>query len=63
MSRCGEGSQLWVNGDILQTDKKVFEQNNGINRLLHSLGGNPLFGTVKLLKSERSAVAELAAAI
>ena len=63
VSRCGEGSQLWVNGDILQTDKKVFEQNNGINRLLHSLSGNPLFGTVKLLKSERSAVAELATAI
>lgn len=63
ISRCGKGSQLWVNGDILQTDDKKFETNNGLTRLVHSLQGDPLFGMVKLLKTERSEVAELAARI
>ena len=53
VSRCGKGSELWINGDILQTDDKKFESNNGIERLLRSL-------TVKLLKTERSDIAELA---
>ena len=60
VSRCGQGSQLWVNGDILQTDSKEFEKNNGLLRLSNSLKNNPLAGTVKLLKTERSAVADLA---
>ena len=60
ISRCGQGSQLWVNGDILQTDNKEFEKNNGLLRLSNSLKNNPLAGTVKLLKTERSAVADLA---
>lgn len=60
ISRCGQGSQLWVNGDILQTDKKDFENNNGLLRLSNSLKNNKLAGTVKLLKTERSEVADLA---
>ena len=63
VSRCGKNSELWVNGDILQTDGKKFEQNNGIQRLLDSLSGNELFGAVKLLKTERSKIAELASII
>ena len=63
VSRCGKGSELWVNGDTLQTDGKKFESNNGIERLLNSLSGNKLFGTVKMLKTERSPIAELASAI
>lgn len=63
VSRCGKGSELWINGDILQTDDKKFESNNGIERLLRSLSGNKLFGTVKLLKTERSDIAELASQI
>lgn len=63
ISRCGKGSQLWVNGDILQTDSKKFENNNGLNRLITSLNDNKLFGMVKLLKTERSEVAELASRI
>ena len=61
VSRCGKNSELWVNGDTLQTDGKKFEQNNGIERMLNSWKGDKLFGTVKLLKTERSDVAELAA--
>lgn len=60
ISRCGQGSQLWVNGDILQTDDKEFEKNNGLLRLSNSLKNNPLAGTIKLIKTERSPVADLA---
>jgi len=60
VSRCGQGSQLWVNGDILQTDNKEFEKNNGLFRLCNSLKDNKLAGMVKLLKTERSEVADLA---
>ena len=63
VSRCGKNSELWVNGDTLQTDGKKFESNNGIERLLSSLSGDKLFGTVKMLKTERSAIAELASKI
>ena len=63
ISRCGKNSELWINGDTLQTDGKKFESNNGIERLLTSLSGNKLFGTVKLLKTERSQIAELASII
>ena len=63
ISRCGKGSELWINGDTLQTDGKKFESNNGIERLLGALSGNKLFGTVKMLKTERSPIAELASVI
>ena len=63
VSRCGKNSELWVNGDTLQTDGKKFESNNGIERLNKALAGNKLFGSVKLLKTERSDVAELASKI
>lgn len=63
VSRCGKNSELWINGDTLQTDGKKFESNNGIERLNKALAGNKLFGTVKLLKTERSEVAELASQI
>lgn len=63
ISRCGQGSQLWANGDILQTDKREFENNNGLLRLSNSLKNNALAGTVKLLKTERSEVADLAKVI
>lgn len=60
VSRCGKNSELWINGDTLQTDGKKFESNNGIERILGAWSGDKLFGTVKLLKTERSEVAELA---
>lgn len=63
VSRCGKNSELWVNGDILQTDNKKFENNNGIERMINSWSDNKLFGTVKMLKTERSEVAELAASL
>jgi len=60
IGRVAEGSSLWINGDYKQTDAKVFEENNGIMRMIEKLKGNPLFGYVKLIKTERSATAALA---
>ena len=60
VSRCGKNSQLWVNGDILQTDEKKFEEDNGLRHMINYLKGNKLFGMVKLMKSERSDTAALA---
>lgn len=60
IARCGEGSEVWFMGDESQTDSDIFKKNNGIAALIHSLKGDPLFGTVKLEKTERGEIAELA---
>jgi PhoH-like ATPase len=60
VSRIAQGSQLWLDGDYKQVDLKVFENNNGLLESVNRLKGNPLFGHVKLLQSERSATASLA---
>jgi predicted ribonuclease YlaK len=58
ISRVGEGSQIWFNGDLKQTDKDVFRHNSGILTLT-KLKGNPLYGQVVLDKTERSITASL----
>ena len=63
LGRVGEGSELWFLGDESQTDSDIFRKNSGIASLIHSLKGDPHFGTVELQKSERSTVAQLAAKI
>jgi PhoH-like ATPase len=60
IGRIGEGSELWINADTHQTDKKMFDEDNGVNKMIDKLGGNPLFGYVYMPKTERSSVAELA---
>lgn len=60
LSRVGDGSEIWLTADTHQTDKKIFDQDNGINRLVERLKGNPLFGYVYLPKTERGDVADLA---
>ena len=60
LSRIGEGSQLWLDGDTAQTDHKKFENDSGIRSIVDKLAGDPLFGYVELQKTERSDVAELA---
>ena len=59
MGRVGEGSQLWMDGDIHQRDKAIFEKSAGLETMVDRLKGNPLFGYVHLVKSERSEVARL----
>ena len=60
IARAAEGSNVWMDGDIIQRDKVSFEQSRGIETMIEKLTGNPLFGHVKLIKSERSATAALA---
>ena len=59
MSRIEKDSELIFCGDVAQIDHRKFEKNNGIKAMLEHLSGDPLFGTVKLLKSERGPVAAL----
>ena len=60
ISRVGENSTLWINGDTHQTDKRIFDEDNGINKMIERLAGNNLFGYVYLPITERSEVANLA---
>lgn len=60
LSRLGENSQLYINGDYHQTDRTIYEKDNGIATLKTKLAGNPLFGCVHLKKTERGEVSELA---
>ena len=60
IGRIGEGSELWLNADTHQTDKKLFDEDNGVNKMIERLAGNKLFSYVYMPKTERSSVAELA---
>lgn len=60
IGRIGEGSELWINADTHQTDKKMFDEDNGVNKMIERLAGNKLFSYVYMPKTERSSVAELA---
>lgn len=57
IGRVSSGSELWLAGDLKQTDSITFEKNSGIRSMVTSLAGDELFGMVKLIKSERSATA------
>lgn len=59
LSRIGEGSEIWFDGDVAQVDAKVFEDSNGFVRLINCLKGQELFATVQLIKTERSKTAAL----
>jgi len=60
MGRVDEGSQLWMDGDIKQRDRAVFENSLGLETMVERLAGHRLFGYVHLVKSERSEIAQLA---
>jgi PhoH-like ATPase len=61
ISRLGEGSELIINGDYHgQVDKEIFEKDNGIKAMQNKLVGQPMFGCIDLIKTERSKVAEMA---
>ena len=59
MSRIEESSEIIFCGDIKQVDDRRFESNNGITAMIDNLAGEPLFGMVKLIKSERGPIAKL----
>lgn len=60
IGRVGEGSALWLDGDVKQVDMEIFQQNSGMQIALEKLKGHPKFGYVKLLKTERSETAAMA---
>lgn len=60
MGRVDEGSALWIDGDVRQRDRVAFEKSKGLETMIERLKGDPLFGYVHLVKSERSATARLA---
>lgn len=60
IGRVGQGSELWINADNHQVDKRLFEQDNGITRMVDKLSGHPLFGYMYMPITERSDVARLA---
>ena len=60
MGRIDEGSQLWLDGDLKQRDKLIFEKSAGIEKMVSRLTGKKLFAYVHLKKAERSEVAALA---
>lgn len=60
LGRVGDDSEIWFAGDLRQVDGKVFEENNGLRALVSNLSGNESFGMIRLSKSERSKVSELA---
>lgn len=59
LGRVAEGSQIIFCADIKQCDYKSNTM-SGVPRLIQALAGNPLFGMVKLIKTERSKVAACA---
>lgn len=60
IGRIGEGSTLWLNGDYRQTDKAIFENNNGLIQAIERLKGHHRFGFIKLEQVERSETASMA---
>lgn len=60
LGRVGRGSALWLDGDLKQTDEAIFEQNNGLRKLITSLTGDSHFGHVYMPITERSETARLA---
>jgi PhoH-like ATPase len=60
LGRVDEGSNLWLDADLKQRDKPAFDKSQGIETMIERLAGQPLFGYVHLIKSERSAASRLA---
>ncbi len=60
ISRVGEGSQIWFDGDLKQRDADIFVKNSGMAVAIERLRNHPRFGYVKLEKSERSETAAMA---
>ena len=60
IGRVGEGSVLWLDGDVKQVDLEVFRVNSGMQIALERLKNHPRFGYVKFIKTERSETAAMA---
>lgn len=63
VSRMGENTRLIFDFDLEQIDSKKYEKDNGMQCVINSLTGNPMFGIVELIDVERSPLARLASLI
>ena len=59
ITRAGDKTELWINGDLAQIDRELYREHNGILRMAQALRDNPMFGCMYLPIVERSAVAKL----
>jgi PhoH-like ATPase len=60
LSRVGQNSKVILTHDVAQRDNLHVGRHDGIAAVVAKLAGQPLFGHVELVKTERSNVAELA---
>lgn len=63
IGRCGQGSRIFFDGDMRQSDSAIFKNKNGLKLLLKLSNSNEfaeIFGTVRLEKIERSKTARAA---
>lgn len=60
LGRVGEGSELWMDGDVRQRDKEIFVKSRGLELMIERLQGKALFGCIYMPKVERSPIAALA---
>ena len=64
VSRVGEGTKIVMTGDINQIDNPYLDaSSNGLSYLVERFKGQPMAAHVTLAKTERSALASLAAEI
>ena len=64
VSRAGEGTKVVLTGDPYQIDSPYLDSSsNGLSYLVEVMKGYPIYGHITLEKSERSALAELAAEV
>ena len=62
ISRASFGSKIVLTGDHTQIDAKYLSaRNNGLAAAIEAFRGNPNFAFIRLVKGERSAVADMAA--
>lgn len=63
ISRIGSGSRVFLTHDVAQRDNLRVGRYDGISSIVSRLKGHPLFAHVALQRSERSAIAEVAASL
>jgi PhoH-like ATPase len=64
VTRVGQGTRLFVEGDLLQVDVHFLDaQSNGLAHVINKFPGQPRYGHIQLIKGERSDLAALAAEI
>jgi len=62
VSRVGEGTKIVLTGDVAQIDNPYLDaSSNGLAYMIERLKGQPLSGHITLSRSERSALASIAA--